>query len=104
MAFVPVNTNNTTSNTNTGNQANGVKEKRTTIAYVNHYLKLKDGTRIKMHSELTLRLYAEKRADVKLVELIKAGKMPTTFDNGFVVTEFSLARDENEDFEFDIPA
>lgn len=99
MAFVPP-----TSNVATAQQqpATGKdKTPKTTIAYVNHYLKLKDGSRVKMHSDLTLRLYAERRADAKLVELIKAGQIPTTFDNGFVITEFSLARDENEEIEFD---
>lgn len=78
------------------------KAPKTTIGYVNHYIRLKDGSRIKMHSDLTLRLYAEKRADVKLIELVKAGIIPTTHVNGMFELEISIARDENEDIEFDI--
>ena len=54
-----------------------------------------------MHSDLTLRLYAEKRADVKLIELVKAGAIPSTHVNGMFELEISIARDENEDIEFD---
>ena len=77
------------------------KAPKTTIGYVNHYIRLKDGSRIKMHSDLTLRLYAEKRADVKLIELVKAGAIPSTHVNGMFELEISIARDENEDIEFD---
>lgn len=90
--------------TSTAQPSAAAKDKapKTTIAYVNHYLKLKDGSRVKMHSDLTLRLYAEKRADAKLVELIKQGVIPAIHDTGLIVTEISLARDENEEIEFDI--
>lgn len=94
-----------TPNATTSNQtpaASKDKAPKTTIAYVNHYLKLKDGSRVKMHSDLTLRLYAEKRADAKLVELIKQGVIPAIHDTGLIVTEISLARDESEEIEFDI--
>lgn len=100
MAFVPP-----TSNVATAQQQPAVvkdKTLKTTIAYVNHYLKLKDGSRVKMHSDLTLRLYAERRADAKLVSLIKQGVIPAIHDSGLIVTEITLARDENEEIEFDI--
>ena len=100
MAFVTPTAQNNVPATN----GTGAKERapKTTQAYVNFYLPLKDGTRLKLFSDLTLRLYAEKRADVKLIELVKAGIIPTTHVNGMFELEISIARDENEDIEFDI--
>lgn len=83
--------------------ANGKRDTpRTTIGYVNHYIRLKDGTRIKMHADLQLRLYAEKPADVKLIELLKSGQLESKQVNGIFEMEFGLARDENAPIEFDM--
>lgn len=78
------------------------KQAKTTIGYVNHYIRLKNGTRIKMHSELTLRLYAERKADAKLIEMIKAGTIEPKQVNGMFELEISIARDEAEEIEFDL--
>ena len=78
------------------------KQAKTTIGYVNHYIRLKDGSRIKMHSELTLRLYAERKADAKLIEMIKAGIIEPKQVNGMFELEISIARDEAEEIEFDL--
>lgn len=78
------------------------KQPKTTIGYVNHYIRLKDGTRIKMHTDLTLRLYAERKADVKMIEMIKSGKLADKHVNGMFEIEISIARGEDEEIEFDI--
>lgn len=85
------------------NSAQGAKDKepRTTIGYVNHYIRTKDGSRIKMNPDITLRLYAERKVDVKLIEDVKSGKLSAKQVNGIFEMEISLARDENAEIEFD---
>ena len=73
---------------------------KTTIAYANCYLPLKDGTRIKLFSDLTLRLYAERPAEAKLVDLIKSGQITAEQIKDLIQVEISLARDENAPIEF----
>lgn len=90
---------------NSGAPANstGAKERapKTTQAYVNFYLPLKDGTRLKLFSDLTLRLYAERPGEAKLVDLIKSGKITAEQIQKLIQIEISLARDENAEIEFD---
>lgn len=83
-------------------QANGTKTPRTTVAYLNLYVPLADGTRMKICSDLTLRLYAERAGEVKLVDLIKSGVLTAEQIASMVQVEISLARDENAEIEFDL--
>lgn len=96
MAFVPPTSNATTTTARAANQP------KTTLAYVNFYLPLKDGTRIKLFSDLTLRLYAERPAEAKLIDLIKSGALSMEQVVNAIQAEISLARDENAEIEFDI--
>lgn len=98
MAFVTPNATNNAAPT-TGNKAE--RTPKTTQAYVNFYLPLKDGTRIKLFSDLTLRLYAERAGEAKLVDLIKSGKITAEQIQKLIQVEISLARDENAEIEFD---
>ena len=75
---------------------------KTTLAYVNFYLPLKDGTRIKLFSDLTLRLYAERPAEAKLIDLIKSGQLTMEQVVNAIQAEISLARDDNAEIVFDI--
>ena len=98
MAFVTPNASN-----NTGSApATNTKERapKTTQAYVNFYIPLKDGTRLKLFSDLTLRLYAERAGEAKLVEMIKAGEITPEQIQQLIQVEVSLARDENAPIEF----
>ena len=79
--------------------ANG-KQPKTGLAYANFYIPLKDGTRIKLFSDLTLRLYAERPAEAKLVDLIKSGQITAEQIKDLIQVEISLARDENAPIEF----
>lgn len=101
MAFVPPTSNAAPAQatTATGRAAN---QPKTTLAYVNFYLPLKDGTRIKLFSDLTLRLYAERPAEAKLIDLIKSGALSMEQVVNAIQAEISLARDENAEIEFDI--
>ena len=83
--------------------AAGTKERtpKTGLAYANFYIPLKDGTRIKLFSDLTLRLYAERPAEAKLVDLIKSGQITAEQIKDLIQVEISLARDENSPIEFD---
>lgn len=99
MAFVPPTpTNNAAPSTGTGSKERAPK---TTQAYVNFYLPLKDGTRIKLFSDLTLRLYAERPAEAKLVDLIKSGQITAEQIANLIQIEISLAREEGAEIEFD---
>lgn len=91
-------------NSNTGN-GNGFGNGRntapkTTRAYVNFYLPLKDGTRIKLFSDLTLRLYEERVAESKLADMIKNGLITPEQIQQLIQVEISLARDESVVIEF----
>ena len=103
MAFVPPTSNVATASAQqpaaTGRAAN---QPKTTLAYVNFYLPLKDGTRIKLFSDLTLRLYAERPAEAKLIDLIKSGQLTMEQVVNAIQAEISLARDENAEIEFDV--
>ena len=103
MAFVkPAATTNTTATTsNTGATGNQARAPKKGLAYVNFYLPLKDGTRIKLFSDLTLRLYEERVAEAKLVDLIKSGAITAEQIQQLIQVEISLARDENAEIEFD---
>ena len=81
--------------------ANG-KTPKTGQAYVNFYIPLKDGTRIKLFSDLTLRLYAERPAEAKLVAMIKDGTITAEQIQQLIQIEVSLARDESSPIEFDL--
>ncbi len=99
MAFVTPSATNTATTPATGNKAE--RAPKTTQAYVNFYLPLKDGTRLKLFSDLTLRLYAERAGEAKLVDLIKSGKITAEQIQKLIQVEISLARDENAEIEFD---
>lgn len=78
-------------------QNNAAKDKapRTTGAYVNAYIELDDGTRVKLFSDLTLRLYMEKAAEAQLVKLIRDGVITAEQASQLITVEVSLARDES---------
>ena len=99
MAFVTPTATNSNAPTTTGGKAD--RAPKTTQAYVNFYLPLKDGTRLKLFSDLTLRLYAERAGEAKLVELIKSGQITAEQIKDLIQVEISLARDENSPIEFD---
>lgn len=99
MAFVTPNATNSNASATTGAKAD--RAPKTTQAYVNFYLPLKDGTRLKLFSDLTLRLYAERAGETKLVQLIKEGKITPEQIQKLIQIEVSLARDENAEIEFD---
>ena len=99
MAFVTP----TSNENNTGSApANNSKERapKTTQAYVNFYIPLKDGTRLKLFSDLTLRLYAERAGEAKLVQMIKDGTITAEQIQQLIQVEISLARDESQEIEF----
>ena len=75
------------------NQRN--QEPKTRIAYINMYLPLGDGTRVKLVSDLTLGLYLEKAAEKQIVDLIKQGVITEQQAASLIQVEVSLARDEN---------
>ena len=101
MAFVPTTSNVAPAQTS-ATTARAANQPETTLAYVNFYLPLKDGTRIKLFSDLTLRLYAERPAEAKLIDLIKSGQLTMEQVVNAIQAEISLARDENAEIEFDI--
>ena len=71
------------------------QEPKTRIAYINMYLPLGDGTRVKLVSDLTLGLYLEKAAENQIVDLIKQGVITEQQAASLIQVEVSLARDEN---------
>ena len=99
MAFVTPTATNSNALATTGAKAD--RAPKTTQAYVNFYLPLKDGTRLKLFSDLTLRLYAERTGEAKLVELIKSGQITAEQIQNLIQVEISLAHDENAKIEFD---
>ena len=70
------------------------QEPKTRIAYINMYLPLGDGTRVKLVSDLTLGLYLEKAAEKQIVDLIKQGVITEQQAASLIQVEVSLARDE----------
>lgn len=101
MAFVdPTKTAGVTTTSNTA--AAGVKDKRTTIGFVNLYVPLADGTRMKLSPELTLRLYAENALDVKLIEALKSGALTPEKLKELIIVEITQARDKDAPIEFAI--
>lgn len=97
MFVQPTATNTTAPTTNTNGKE---RTPKTGLAYVNFYIPLKDGTRIKLFSDLTLRLYAERQGEAKLVEMIKENKITPEQIQQLIQVEVSLARDENAPIEF----
>lgn len=98
MSFqFPENTNNTATAPANNAQGNrrGNQEPKTRLAYVNLYLPLGDGTRVKVVGDLTLGLYLEKAAEKQIVELIKQGVLTEQQAASLIQVEISLARDEN---------
>ena len=91
-------TNNSGSAQSTGAQ----RDKRTVIGYVNLYVPLTDGTRIKLISDLRLQLYKENAGDVKLVDLVKSGAITTEQLAKLIQVEVSIARDKEVPLEFDL--
>jgi len=71
------------------------QEPKTRIAYINMYIPLGDGTRVKVVSDLTLGLYLEKAAEKQIVDLIKQGVITEQQAASLIQVEVSLARDEN---------
>ena len=71
------------------------QEPKTRIAYINMYIPLGDGTRVKVVSDLTLGLYLEKAAEKQIVDLIKQGVISEQQAASLIQVEVSLARDEN---------
>ena len=102
MAFVPPTSNAASAQQPAAATARAANQPKTTLAYVNFYLPLKDETRIKLFSDLTLRLYAERPAEAKLIDLIKSGQLTMEQVVNAIQAEISLARDENAEIEFDI--
>ena len=103
MAFVKPNATNTADNSGTNTSAaTGRNAPKTTRAYVNFYLPLRDGTRIKLFSDLTLRLYEERPAESKLADMIKSGAITAEQIQELIQIEISLARDESAEIEFDL--
>ena len=104
MAFVQPDAttyaNKSNTGTATGNGRNTAP--KTTRAYVNFYLPLRDGTRIKLFSDLTLRLYEERAAESKLADMIKSGAITAEQIQQLIQVEISLARDESAEIEFDL--
>ena len=94
-------TNSAPANTNGGKQD---KEKRQGIAFINLYVPTKDGSRIRLVSDLTLRMYAENTGDAKLVDLIKSGQITEEQLGKLIQVEVKLARDPNAEIEFDLSA
>lgn len=90
----------------TANQApaNNSKEqvKKTPIAYLNLYMPLRNGHRIKLVPSAYNNLYAENPDDVALVELIKSGKVTAEHLASRIQIEIALARDKSEPLDFDI--
>lgn len=84
------------------NGAKKERDPRTTAAYVNLYLPLTDGTRVKLISDLQLRLYNEKPAEKQLVDLIKSGAVTPEQIMKLIQVEISPARDENAPIEIDL--
>lgn len=84
--------------------ANNSKEqvKKTPIAYLNLYMPLRNGHRIKLVPSAYNNLYAENPDDVALVELIKSGKVTAEHLASRIQIEIALARDKSEPLDFDI--
>lgn len=100
MAFVPMDdARSSNQNANTGKQQ---QEKKTPIAYLNLYMPLRNGHRIKVCPSSYNTLYAENSDDVALVELIKSGKVTPEQLASRIIVEMSLARDKNEPLDFDL--
>lgn len=74
---------------------------KTTIAYANCYLPLKDGTRIKLFNDFTLRFVAERVGEAKLIEMLRSGQITAEQIASKIQIEISLARDESAPIEFD---
>lgn len=91
--FVTPNATNNTSNQTPASSKD--KAPRTTGAYVNAYIELDDGTRVKLFSDLTLRLFMEKAAEAQLVNLMREGVITPDQAAQLITVEVSLARDEN---------
>ena len=98
-----VNPNTAVGNTQAPNAA-PTKEKRTTLGYINLYVPTADGGRVKLANDLTIRLYAENKADATLVELIKNGTITEAQLGSMIVAEITLARDPNAEITFDLSA
>lgn len=94
MAFVTPNTATTSTPSQAPAQGSN-KDKKTTIAYVNLYIPLADGSRVKLVSDLTLRMYAEKAVEAGVIDAIKSGVKTIEDLQNLIQVEVSLARDES---------
>ena len=83
---------------NTG--AKQQRDARKTIGYINFYVPLKDGSRIRLCSDLTLRLYEEVRNDKALVEALKSCNLDMDRFNELLYAEITYPRDEDAPIEF----
>lgn len=88
--------------TSAGTGTASARTPKTTVAYVNAYLPLADGTRVKLFSELTLRLFAEREAENQIVQLVKSGQLTEAQIASLIKIEISLARDENAPIQVDL--
>ena len=102
MAFVDPTQGNNANNTSNQPTAGGAREKRTVIGYVNLYVPLADGTRIKLISDLRLQLYKENAGDSTLMDLVKAGTITVEQLAQLVQVEISVARDKDAKIEIDL--
>lgn len=100
MAFQTPTSNRAPAANQTGTPA--AREPRTTLAYVNAYLPLADGSRIKLFSDLTLRLFKEREAESKLIDLIKSGQYTEEQIAKLIKIEITLARDPDAEITFDL--
>lgn len=79
-------------------------QKRNTLAYLNLYVELEDGTRVKLVPDLTLRMFEEREVDKQLVDAVKAGAFSLDQLQRSIKVEVSLARDKDTPFNFKIAA
>lgn len=71
----------------------GTREPKTTLAYISLYIPLADGTRVKLVSDLTLRMFKERDVESKVIEAIRSGAKSLEDLQNLIQVEVSLARD-----------
>lgn len=91
-----------TNTATTATPVNGrAKESKTTLGYLNLYVPLADGTRIKVGNAVTICLFEEYAGEKAFVDLVKSGKINEAQLASMVQVEFNLARDKNAEIVFD---
>lgn len=71
------------------------KAPKSTLAYINLYIPLADGSRVKLVPDLTLRMFAERPVEASVIEAIKSGAKTLEDLQKLIQVEVSLARDES---------